>query len=85
MAINTQAIIEACDKLSRRIITVGGEYHGSPVLFDRCMRAFTAKLPAEAITFAVFYNAPVMKAGEATIHRDGSMECRVVDQEGQDA
>ena len=85
MAINTQGIIEACDKLSHRIITVGGEHHGSSFLFNQCMRAFTAKLPAEAITFSVFYNAPVMKAGEATIHSDGSMECRVVDQEATNA
>lgn len=85
MAINTQGIIESCDKLAHRIITVGGERHGSSFLFDQCMRAFTAKLPAEAITFSVFYNAPVMKDGEATIHRDGTMECRVREVEAANA
>lgn len=76
--LNTSAVIEACDTLSHRIITVGGKYHGSVFLFDQCMRAFTGKLPAEAITFSVFINAPVMKDGEATIYRDGRLEMRTI-------
>ena len=75
--LNTDAIIKACDTLARRVTTIGGEYHGSPFLFDKCMRAFTNKaLPAEAITFSVFINTPVLKPGEATIHRDGRLEMR---------
>ena len=74
--INISAVIDSCDTLAHRIITVGGKRHGSVFLFDQCMRAFTAKLPAEAVTFSVYYNAPVMKNGEATIHRDGRLECR---------
>lgn len=78
-AINIPAVISACDKLSHRIITVGGERRGSAFLFDQCMRAFDCKaLPAEAITFSVFINAPVMKDGEATIYRDGRFEMRTI-------
>ena len=72
------AILDACDTLARRITEVGGKHHGSAFLFDQCMRAFDAKLPAEAITFSVFINAPVMQPGEATIHRDGRLEMRTV-------
>lgn len=75
--LNTYAVSLACDKLARRIITVGGKRHGSTWLFDQCMRAFdNASLPAEAITFTVFVNAPVMQDGIATIYRDGRMEMR---------
>lgn len=77
-AINISGVINACDTLSHRIITVGGEHMGSVFLFDKCMRAFDCKLPAEAITFSVFFNTPVMKAGEATIYRDGRLEMRTV-------
>lgn len=73
--INIDAVIKACDTLSHRIITVGGERRGSSFLFNQCMRAFDRKaLPAEAITFAVFLNVPVMKDATATIHRDGRLE-----------
>ena len=77
-AINVSGVNNACDTLSHRIITVGGERHGSAFLFDKCMRAFDCKLPAEAITFSVFINYPVMSPGEATIHRDGRLEMRTV-------
>ena len=76
--INISGVINACDTLSNRIITVGGERRGSAFLIDQCMRAFDCKLPAEAVTFSVFINAPVMKDGEATIHRDGRLEMRTV-------
>ena len=77
--LNTAQIITACDTLARRIITIGGEWHGSAWIFDQCMRAFdNSKLPAQAITFSVYYNSPVMKPGEATISRDGSLICRTV-------
>jgi hypothetical protein len=78
MNIDVSAILKACDTLAQRVITVEGGYHGSTFLFDQCMRAFDAKLPAEAITFSVFINAPVMKNGVATIHRDGRLEMRTV-------
>lgn len=71
-------IINACDTLARRITTIGGEFHGSSWIFDQCMRAFDNALPAQAITFSVFINSPVMKAGEATIFSDGRFEMRVV-------
>lgn len=78
MNIDVSAILKACDTLAQRVITDEGGYHGSTFLFDQCMRAFDAKLPAEAITFSVFINAPVMKNGVATIHRDGRLEMRTV-------
>ena len=74
---NTAAIIEACDKVARRCITIGGKYHGSAWLFDQAMRAFDHKA-IEAVTYEVYINAPVMKQGEATIHRDGRLEMRTV-------
>jgi hypothetical protein len=77
-AINISGVINACDTLSRRVTSVEGERRGSAFLFDNCMRAFDCKLPAEAVTFSVFINAPVMRAGEATIHRDGQLEMRTV-------
>ena len=78
MEINIDKIIEASETLARRIITIGGEYHGSVFIFDQCMRAFDCKLPAQAITFDIFINAPVMKPGQATIYRNGNLEMRTV-------
>lgn len=75
--INIAQVIEACDRLSHKITTVHGGFHGSAFLFDNCMRAFDCKaLPAEAITFSVHYGYPVNMDGEATIHRDGTLEMR---------
>lgn len=75
--INIAQVIEACDRLSRKVSTVEGGFHGSSFFFNACMRAFDCKaLPAEAITFSVRYNYPVNLDGEATIHRDGTLEMR---------
>lgn len=76
--LDIDAILKACDTLPRRVITIEGGYHGSTFLFDQCMRAFNANPPAEAITFSVFINAPVMKPGTATIHRDGQLEMQAI-------
>lgn len=76
--LNISQIINACDTLSNRIISIGDEFHGSSWIFNQCMRAFDNALPAQAITFSVFINSPVMKDGEATIYRDGRLEMRVV-------
>lgn len=72
---NTAKIIEACDTVERRCTEVAGKHHGSAWLFDKAMRAFDFK-PTEAVTYEVFINAPVMKPGEITIHRDGRLEMR---------
>lgn len=66
-------IHEACDKVANKVTNIG-----SVRLFDACMRAFTGTPKAEAVTFSVFFNAPVMKWGEATIHSDGSCELRTI-------
>ena len=77
--INIEKLIEACDTLQRRTTYAKGCMHSSSKCFDACMRAFDKHdLPAEAVTFRIFLNAPVMKYGEATIHRDGRMEMRTV-------
>ena len=74
---NTQGILADCDKVARRCTTIAGGYHGSAWLFNQVMRAFDFP-PTEAVTYEVFINAPVMKPGEVTIHRDGHMEMRTV-------
>ena len=77
--INIPALIDSCDALQRRTIWKEGFMHSSSRCFDACMRLFDTKhAPAESVTFRVFFNAPVMKEGEATIHRDGRMEMRTV-------
>lgn len=77
--INTPKLIESCDLLASRIVMIGGEHHGSSFIFNQCMRLFDNKrLPAEAVTFSVFINAPVMKPGEATIYRDGRLEMHTI-------
>lgn len=76
--INIDGVIAACDTLQRRTIPTKGCMHSSVRCFDACMRAFDSKLPAEAVTFRIFLNAPVMKPGEATIHRDGCLEMRTI-------
>lgn len=63
----------ACDKVANKITNLSSTY-----LFNACMRAFTGTPKAEAVTFSVFINAPVMKWGEATIHRDGAVELRTI-------
>ena len=75
--INVSKVIESCDRLSHKVTTIGNQFHGSAYLFNVCMRAFDCKaLPAEAVTFSVHYGYPVNMDGEATIHRDGTLEMR---------
>lgn len=76
--INIDRLIESCDTLQRRTCTAEGCMSSSVRCFDACMRAFDNALPAQAITFRVFLNAPVMKYGEATIYMDGHMEMHTV-------
>lgn len=70
---NLTAIIEACDKVARRITNIP-----SHRMLYNCMKAFEGTLKAEAVTFSVFLNAPVMRWGEATIHNDGRVEMRTI-------
>lgn len=72
---NTDSIIKACDHIARVCTTIGGGWHGSAWLFDKVMRAFDHKA-VEAVTYECYLNAPVMRAGEVTIHRDGHYEIR---------
>ena len=76
--IDILALIKACDTLQSRTTYAEGCMHTSARCFDACMRAFDSELPAEAVTFQIFINAPVMKQGEATIHRDGRLEMRTI-------
>lgn len=77
--INVDEIIKSCDKLQRRTLSLKGYAHGSCRFFNICMRAFDCSVPAEAVTFRVYINAPVMKEGEATIYRDGRLEMRIAE------
>lgn len=75
--INIIGVLEACNSLANKIITVGGERHDSSFLFKQCMRAFDKnRLPAQSITFSVFLDTPLLCDGEATIYRNGHMEIR---------
>ena len=75
--VNTDKLIEACQKLYNRTVTVEGHRHGSAWLFDQCMRAFDYE-PAKSVNFSVFLNAPVMKDGLATIDREGNLTIRSI-------
>ena len=73
--INVEKLIEACDLLERRTVNAEGCMHSSSRCFYACMKAFRE---AESITFKVFLNSPIMKYGEATIHRSGKLELHTV-------
>ena len=79
--ININEIINASQKLyirtTRYFDDPSGNTHSAVFIFNQCMKAFNAKLPAEAITFSVFYAHPVSMPGTATIHRDGRLEMSV--------
>lgn len=74
--INIDKLLDNCQLLQNRTVYAEGCMHSSVRCFDACMRAFDSKLPAEAVTFRIFFNVPIMAYGEATIHRDGRMEMR---------
>lgn len=74
--INIDGVIKASETLYGRIIKIEGTKHGAARIFNQCMRAFDRQLGAEAITFSVYLNAPIMAAGFATIHKDGRLEMR---------
>lgn len=69
-------LLNSCDLLQNRTIEAGREYmHSSSQCFNACMRQFDrASNAAEAITFRIFLNAPVMMEGRARIFRDGTMQ-----------
>lgn len=73
--INVEKLIEACDLLERRTVSTDGCMHSSSKCFYACMKAFRE---AEAITFRVFLNSPIMEYGEATIHRTGKLEMHTI-------
>ena len=80
IALNVSRLIEACDTLQRRTQYAEGCLSSSVRAFNACMRAFDRKEGAvEAITFKVFFTAPVMQYGVATIWRDGTMAMRLGD------
>lgn len=70
--------IKATDTIFHRCASICGTYHGSSWLFDKVVRYFEAEPAAESITFPVMVGSPVLKPGEATIHRDGSFEMRTI-------
>jgi len=72
--INIDRLFESCRLLEQKTIYKEGYMHVRHRCFDACMRAFSGQPSAESITFRVFFNAPIMKEGFATIHRNGDME-----------
>lgn len=76
---NTDKINSACDTLARRVVPFHeGCISGAPRIFDACMRMFDRKvLPAQAVTFRVFYGFPVNQYGTATIDIDGNLTCQL--------
>ena len=74
-SINVERLIQACDTLERRTTNASGCMHSSSRCFYACMKAFRE---AEAITFRVFLNSPIMEYGEATIHRTGKLEMHTI-------
>lgn len=66
-------IITACRKLHSRIDTAGGMKVTEEFLIEHTLKAFSSDA-LESITYSVHFSAPVNLDGEATIHRDGSME-----------
>lgn len=73
--INITAISDACDKLAHRITKVEGLHHGSAWMFDQVMRAFSFNPAITSVNFTVFFNAPLMCEGMATIDRQGNLTC----------
>ena len=73
--INLDSLLDACAQLQRKTIWHDGCMHSSAKCFDACMRAFDRKvLPAQAITFAVYFNTPILAPGFARITRDGNIQ-----------
>ena len=71
MKIDTDKLIVACDQIAQHCITIGGKRHGAPWLYNELMTVFESAPACDSITIAVYYNAPVMAAGTATIGRNG--------------
>lgn len=76
--LNIDGILNACDAVQRRTIYAEGYMHSCVRCFDACMRAFTGKPAAEAVTYKIYLNAPIMKPGEVTIHRNGEFQMYTV-------
>ena len=76
--LNIDGIYDACNAVQQRTIYAEGYMHSSVRCYDACMRAFTGRPAAEAITFKIFLNAPIMKPGEVTIHRNGEFRMYTV-------
>lgn len=76
--LNYDAIYRAAKTLANRVLPFqDGCIAGETRIFTACMRMFDAKLPAKAVTFQVFYAAPINHIGYATISRDGELVCRL--------
>lgn len=77
-SMNMINIIKASEKVAHRCTKIAGTQHGSTWIADKIIRYFEKENAAESVTFEVFLTAPVMKNGEATIHRDGRLEIHTI-------
>ena len=68
--------IKSAEYISRHCIRICDTQHGSAWLFDKLARFFDQNKAVESVVIQVFLNAPLMCEGEATIHRDGSVQLR---------
>ena len=73
MTYNYEALYQASVKINNRCVEFGGRQASAVSIYNQIMRAF-AHQATESVTYAVTFNAPVSKAGEVTVHRDGSVE-----------
>lgn len=74
--------IDKIDQASRTLAHRVQAFHdgcisGEVRIFNACMRMFDATPPAQAVTFRVFYGAPVMQYGTATIDSSGNLICQL--------
>ena len=74
---NIDKLLDNCQLLQNRTIYAEGCMHSSTRCFDACMRAFDAKVPAQSITFKIYFNAPILAESEATFYRAGRMEMKL--------
>lgn len=73
MTYNYESLYQAAVKINNRCVKFGGRLTSVTCIYNQIMRAF-AHQATESVTYAVTFNAPVSKAGEVTVHRDGSVE-----------
>ena len=76
-SVNVSALLDSCNKLDQRTYYVAGCLRYSKDYFEACMQAFNSP-SVEAVSYSIFFDAPVWKYGEASLYRDGHMTMHTV-------